>query len=1044
MLQRATVGLAAGWIDVDVTHLGSNEVAIDGPFLDAFEIASARPFEDWKDEYRARLIPQMRDCLVRQMDAARRIGDFPTVQKHAERLQDLDPLAEEAIRGIMEARAWASDRSGALRAFARYECRLTQELSAKPSPDVRRMADLLRDGRRTMGGGATLGKSTVRADRRFEPETLIGREHEFGVLSDSWRQVRQQSARVLVLTSDPGVGKTTLINAFASSCQLEGAVVARAQAYDAERELPFTVVGELVRQLANQRAIGCADPEALSELTRITLEIRNEFPGVPQPVEWTPELIPLRIANAFLKTVIAAAADNPVILVVDDLHAADNASVAVLHSIARKLGRARILLILAGRTSELRFSGAAWSLASDSGISGLVSLELDVLSPLACKELVQRLVGDTKRTDDLTDRILRASGGNPLALELVSREWMEHGPESLLRDLEALDTHPVPSLGIPRAISAVFERQRARLDLTTHATLGLAAVLGRRLTDLRLYAALDVSPLMAVESLSRLKEEGFLRDVRGDLEFRNELIRAQAYYAIATGARIQVHRRVAELLAERPTGADAAGLSLEIAWHYLRGGADTRAISFAHEGAEALLAIGAPQEAAKVLKELLIVEQPASVRRQTQLMLAKALLDQSKAEEALPIVSELTSFTTLNPYEQAETARLRAAAEFLLNSEPGDKYCEVARNALECAVQTGDPQLISRALFECARAGTEQGVTQLVSIVEQGLGELGKKVNIATLPVAVVTQAYCRLFRLDSRECLVELGQGIKTTRGTANTAELAFMNSAMGLALMHLGRLSEARDAYQVAFDLWKRVGDDARMSVMASNLCVLEVTRGNYEAGIEWGETSVNLGEASASSGLQMTYTNLVDGYVLVGREADAVERMDRARKWLVPKRRWKFHCAFLGVSAAFELIRGNTALALDLIEQMEAITRDREEAVPIPGAYWKLRIFRSAHMGTNEEARQLVKTATRLFQQRCPGQYLDVLAAKSWLEVRTNGENEAETLFELEQFETLGAPGRRAILTAQGFLKPSFGNESKQVPFPREQKRPISRAR
>ena len=58
VLQRATVGLAAGWIDVDVTHLGSNDVEINGPFLDAFEIASARPFEDWKDEYRARLIPQ--------------------------------------------------------------------------------------------------------------------------------------------------------------------------------------------------------------------------------------------------------------------------------------------------------------------------------------------------------------------------------------------------------------------------------------------------------------------------------------------------------------------------------------------------------------------------------------------------------------------------------------------------------------------------------------------------------------------------------------------------------------------------------------------------------------------------------------------------------------------------------------------------------------------------------------------------------------------------------------------------------------------------
>ncbi|HMG17881.1 MAG TPA: BTAD domain-containing putative transcriptional regulator, partial [Gemmatimonadales bacterium] len=219
VIQRATVGLAAGWIDVDTNHLAGNDVSIDGPFLDGFEIPAARPFEDWKDEFRARLVPQMRDCLVRQMDAARRIGDFPTVQRHAERLQDLDPLAEEAIRGIMEARAWASDRSSALKAFARYEAKLADELGAKPGPDLVRMADLLRDGRRSPSRGAIPGYPPARADRRFEPETLIGREREFSVLFDAWHEARRKSPRIVVVTSDPGVGKTTLVNAFASSCQ---------------------------------------------------------------------------------------------------------------------------------------------------------------------------------------------------------------------------------------------------------------------------------------------------------------------------------------------------------------------------------------------------------------------------------------------------------------------------------------------------------------------------------------------------------------------------------------------------------------------------------------------------------------------------------------------------------------------------------------------------------------------------------------------------------------------------------------------------------
>src|SRR5204862_7093844 len=153
--------------------------------------------------------------------------------------------------------------------------------------DLIRMADLLRDGRRSSRPHAA-GYPPERADRRFEHETLIGREREFSVLYDAWLEARRKNPRIVVVTSDPGVGKTTLVNAFASTCQMDGAVVARAQAYDAERELPFAVLGELVKQLAQQRTIGSADPEALSELTRISLEVLKAFPGVPKPVEWSP------------------------------------------------------------------------------------------------------------------------------------------------------------------------------------------------------------------------------------------------------------------------------------------------------------------------------------------------------------------------------------------------------------------------------------------------------------------------------------------------------------------------------------------------------------------------------------------------------------------------------------------------------------------------------------------------------------------------------------------------------------------------------------
>ena len=826
---------------------------------------------------------------------------------------------------------------------------------------------------------------------------------------------------------------------------MDGAVVARAQAYDAERELPFAVLGELVKQLATQRAIGGADPEALSELTRISSEILRAFPGVPKPVEWAPELIPLRIADAFLKTVTAAAADSPVMLVVDDIHAADNASTAILHSVARKMTDTRVLLVVTGRSSELRLSTAPRSFASDTRIEGLRCLDLEVLSDDSAKRFVQRLI----QSDDAPiSRILRASGGNPLAIELLTREWVEHGSASLLRDLEALDTNPVLSLGIPRAISAVFDRQSRRLDTETRATLDLAAVLGRRLGDLALYTAMEIQPAAAVEALSRLKEEGFLREVRGELEFRNELIRAQAYYTVTSTARLHFHKRVADLLAGRHHSTDPR-LMLEIAWHYLRGASGAQAISFAHRGAEAFLAIGAPHEAEDVLRAVLDVDQPPAALRQTLLLLAKALVDQSKADRALPLIERLAMDQTLLLNERAEVAMLRASAEFLLNTEPGEKYCEVATAALECANQAGDPNLIARALFECARAGTEQGVTQLVSIAEEGIRDLRKRADIRLMPIAFVTHAFCRMFRMDFVDFLRDLEKALKENSFTANAAQMSFIHSAMALACLNLCRFNEGFESYTAAFMLSQKVGDDARMSLLASNICVLQTARGLYEDAMIWGEMGIKLGESSNSSALQMAYTNLVDAYVLTGRESAAIALMERARDWLVPKRRWKFHCGFLVMNAAFELVRGNTALVMDIIADAEEIARGREDANPIPGPYWKLKIFRSAQLGNLGEAWRMVEAGTSMFRISCPLQYFDVLAAKAWLEIRTEGKNSPQTLGELRMFEEVGASGKRALLTAQGFLKslPSLGSKdgsaSPAVQTPHSQLLPRSRA-
>ena len=1022
VVQRATVALAEGAVQADVSRLDVCDLQIRGAFLDGFEVPAAAAFEQWKDEWRAKLGPRIRDCLVKQMDAGRRIGDYATVERHALVLHELDPLSEDAVRGLMEARAWVGDRTNALKAFGRFEVDLAAELGAKPSADLARVADLLREGRRAAPRPQAAEQKPERQERRFEAETLIGRERDFARLYDAWLEVRRRTPRIVVMTGDPGVGKTTLTNAFVSTCQMEGAVVARAQAYDAERELPFAILAELIKQLTLQRAIGAADPEALSELSRVSPEIFNVFPGVPKPVEWSAEVIPLRLADAFLKAVVAATDESPLVLVVDDIHAADNASAAILHVMARKLPRTRLLLILTGRTNELRSTAAPSALVSDTSVAAMQTVELEPLSPDAAERLVAAvaarsggLVGEVPSA-----RIVRAGNGNALALELLTREWVAHGSSSLLSDVEALNTQPVANLGIPRAIGAVFERQVRRLDTATRAALDLAAVLGRRLADLPLYEVVGLTSAGAGEALSRLREEGFLREVHGGLEFRNELIRAEAYYSVAAPARQHLHRQVGEMLGAQAERDEQVN-KLEVAWHLLRGGSVERASGYAIEGAALAIGRGAPTEADQILTVVANASLPTETLQRVQILLATALLDQSKADTAMPIIDGLVLAPDLSVHDFARVWRMKAAAEYLMNRKTGRCYWEATSQALVAAKATGDVELTARALLEHARSGAEVGDYERVLAAQREVEDLLANPAASRSPAAFYVHGYCRRLLFDVRGAVRSLERALDLLQRTpGNVAELSLTYNALGVSQYNGCDFARADKSLRTALELARGMGDDSRFSLTASNLGALNLDAGNLDEAVRYCLIAIDVGTAAIRQPvLTYAYTNLAQAYTLDGKTQLAREQLEAARNWNLHERSWRVDVAFLCENANIALMQGNVPLALQQVELLERLVSGREHAVPERPVFAKLRIFRTAYIAGDDCAWDLAQGELKLFPDHCTTYYLTLLAVVAWLERRRQGECTRETRRELSVLDEVGARGLKAILTAEGFL-------------------------
>jgi DNA-binding SARP family transcriptional activator len=536
-------------------------------FLDGFDIPDAPEFAMWKDREQARLLPMIKDALVVLIERCRRTGDSRQIEQLADRMLLLDELSEEAIRAKMEARAMAGDRLTALKLFEEWKAKLQQELHAAPSSLVEGMAIRMRRG----GWECTVIKDipVVPPDHGRE-RAFIGRAREYALLYETWVGLQHGKVVHSLVLGDSGVGKTTLVERLTTAAALQGASVARVQAYDLERNIPFATLGGLVLGLLDRPGASATPPEALAELARTVPEVRRRFSTLPTPADTQGETARIRLTESFHQLLRATAEDHPVILVVDDLHLADEPSLAVLHLALRRAAGEPILTLLTARPGELGHSTQAAILRESLGRLGGQEVALAPLDEGESLELLQALIqlDDTKPSGTVQRSLVSASGGFPMVLELLVQEWRAHGTRSVALALDAMTADFVVGADPSAAYGQLLSRLVRTLEPAAKSVLDLASVLGHRLNDLPMYSVIDLSLGQTMAALGELSEIRVLRDGTKGLEFANELIRAHAYAGVPSSVRKALHDSVADRL--RNSGDTVS--RLEIAWHTMRAG----------------------------------------------------------------------------------------------------------------------------------------------------------------------------------------------------------------------------------------------------------------------------------------------------------------------------------------------------------------------------------------------------------------------------------------------------------------------------------------
>ncbi|MFB9178767.1 BTAD domain-containing putative transcriptional regulator [Dactylosporangium sucinum] len=482
--------------------------------------------EAWAQAEAARLEELRLVARELLLDAGLRTGDAAEVVAEAEVLTRRAPLREENWR-LLALALWSTGRQAdALAALRRARTVLADELGLDPGPALVDVEQAILTQRtdvlpRTEPTAATPGPAPTTPPETPPEELFVGREAELAALTATAAEAARGTPRIVLLSGEAGVGKTSLLGRYRRALTGSGWFVAVGRCPEAEGAPPAWAWVEALRRLAREVPPG--------ELAPALAPLLDDADGVPDADVAAGRF---RLHRAVVAWLRAAAAERPVAIVLDDLHAADAETLLLLTSAAElsELSDVPILLVAALRPADNR-ERLAESMAALARRSPQ-RLHLDGLGTAD----VERLVGAFARTSvdaETVAALTERTGGNPFYL----RESAQ-----LLASEGAL----VATSEVPEGVRDVLRRRLSRLPQPAVAVLRLAAVVGREADVETVVEAADADEGTVLDALEAGLIAGLLTEpAPGRVRFVHGLVRDTMYTDLSQLRRARMHARVA-------------------------------------------------------------------------------------------------------------------------------------------------------------------------------------------------------------------------------------------------------------------------------------------------------------------------------------------------------------------------------------------------------------------------------------------------------------------------------------------------------------------
>jgi tetratricopeptide (TPR) repeat protein len=605
-----------------------------------------------------------------------------------------------------------------------------------------------------------------------------------------------------------------------------------------------------------------ASPEALAELSRTIPEVRHRFPGLPPSIESQGESSRIRLTEAVLELLSAISEEHPVILVVDDLHLADDVSLAVLHLVMRRIQQQPVMILLTARSGELWQSSQATRLRESVIPLSLSLIELAPLNQAEAEEMLKSLMPPDESQPTIAEQkaLLRAASGFPMVLELLVQDWKVNGQHSIALSVEAMTFDCATGGPAKAAYAQIFDRMTRSLNSITQNVLNLASILGRRLNDFSLYAMVDVSTGQAMTGMGELVKRRVLRDGAQGLEFVNELLRAAAYVSVPVALRRTLHSNIADRLLRDATGSPDR-LGLEIAWHCIRAGRVDEATPYLLRGAREAIQHGAPSETERALTTALPHLTGLS-RVEATVLLAEAFQELSRWDESVVLLDQIGYSAKDGVTDLALVLRWKAQRR--LGQFRSDELSELPMKLLDFVGSTGDCSSRIKAAVEAASVLDISWTRTLGPSIMGALSSFDEhSLDLDDATRLLLAKAMLLYNMRDFDQSLTQIDKALclLEQHSTCNSI-LAMLYNGIGAIRSKTAEYDKSVAAYRLCQQIALKVGNDYAYLQASANLALSLTRLGQYEEALLWTEipfeyTQLDIGpgisfQAAASAAL------------------------------------------------------------------------------------------------------------------------------------------------------------------------------------------------